>query len=60
MMELSCFEIEDTDELREIEFYFGELYAQEGVAAKYKDPRRAIEIIKEQHQLSKELREFSD
>ena len=59
-MELSCFDIENTDELSEIEFDFDDLYAEEGAAAKYKDPRRAIEIIKEQYQLSKELRDFSD
>ena len=59
-MEWSCFESDDLDDFREQEF---DLYSQlESVMLKREhiDPRRVIEIMKEEKLLSEQLREFSD
>ena len=59
-MEWSCFEGDDLDDFREQEF---DLYSQLDsviLNREHIDPRRLIEIMKEEKQLSELLREFSD
>ena len=57
-MEWSSFDDENVDVQVEKELYVKVQFCSIYENSKHKDPRRAVEILQEQKQLSKELQEF--